>query len=190
MNYWLDLFTGTTWQEFQSAGAAVSGFRDHNWNRARNIKPGDVFLCYLVGVKRWVGLLEVKSERYRDETTIWGEEVFPVRFKVEPLAMLKPEHGVPMEQFKGKLSFYELGASPGRWSGWVRSSPTKYKKSDGDVIAAAIRNAEAHPVARPVDPSKLRRSSNLYKLKGKTGEVGRETVVAVPAREDEDKEIR
>lgn len=28
MNYWLDLFTGTTWREFQEAGADVSGFRE------------------------------------------------------------------------------------------------------------------------------------------------------------------
>ena len=27
--YWLDLFTGTSWQEFLSAGANVSGFREH-----------------------------------------------------------------------------------------------------------------------------------------------------------------
>ena len=46
MNYWLDLFTGTTWDEFQKAGAAVTGFRQHNWKRAQNIKPGDIFLCY------------------------------------------------------------------------------------------------------------------------------------------------
>jgi len=26
MNYWLDLFTGTTWKEFRDAGAGVSGF--------------------------------------------------------------------------------------------------------------------------------------------------------------------
>jgi len=26
-NYWLDLFTGTTWEEFQAAGSSVSGFR-------------------------------------------------------------------------------------------------------------------------------------------------------------------
>jgi len=186
MNYWLDLFTGTTWQEFQAAGASVSGFREHNWNRARNIKPGDIFLCYLVGVKRWVGLLETKTERYRDDAPIWGEETFPVRFKVAPLVLLQPEHGVPMEEFKGKLSFYELEASPGRWSGWVRGSPTKYRKDDGELIAAAIRKAEVDRISRPVDPGKLKRSSNLYKLKGKSGEEERETVVAVPSREEEE----
>jgi len=185
MNYWLNLFTGTTWQEFQAAGANVTGFREHNWARARNIKPGDVFLCYLVGVKRWVGLLEVTGERHRDETPIWGEEIFPVRFPVKPLVTLRPEHGVPMDEFKGKLSFYEIGTPPGKWSGGVRSSPTKYANTDGEVIAATIRQAETKPVSRPVDPKKLERRANLYKLKKKSGNDKTETIVTVPSGEDD-----
>src|SRR5436305_13555185 len=77
MSYWLNLFTGRTWQEFQAAGAKVSGFREHNWKRAEQIKLGDIFLCYMVGVKRWVGLLEITSARFRADSTIFGEEVFP-----------------------------------------------------------------------------------------------------------------
>ena len=184
-NYWLDLFTGTTWQEFQKAGAKISGFRQHNWKRAQSIKRGDIFLCYMVGVKRWVGLLEVTGERFKDETPIWGEEVFPVRFRVKPLVMLAPEHGVPMESLKGKLSFYSDDETAGKWSGWVRSSPTKYKTDDGTVIAQAIRDAANNPVERPVDPKKLKRSANLYKVKS---ESGNEAVVAVPGVDDDEAE--
>jgi hypothetical protein len=186
MTYWLDLFTGTTWQEFQDAGANVSGFREHNWKRARNIKPGDVFLCYLVGVKRWVGLLEVTGERYRDDSAIWDEETFPVRFAVRPIVMLDPQHGVPMEELEGKLSFYEVGTKPGKWSGWVRSSPTRYEETDGETIVAAIREAERNPAARPVDPNKLKRSSNLYKFKKRSGDQEIDTVVTVPTQDEED----
>jgi hypothetical protein len=46
MNYWLDLFTGTTWQEFQKAGARVSGFRTSMRGTLDKVKPGDIFLCY------------------------------------------------------------------------------------------------------------------------------------------------
>jgi hypothetical protein len=31
-NYWLDLFTGTTWKEFSDASGEVSGFRESRWN--------------------------------------------------------------------------------------------------------------------------------------------------------------
>ena len=163
MNYWFDAFTGITWNEFRAAGAKITGFRERNWKRAERIHPGDVFLCYMVGVKRWVGMLEVTGERFRDETLIWGEEVFPVRFNVKPLVMLEPEFGVPMKDMEGKLTFFPIGGT--KWSGWLRSSPTQYKAADGDTIAAALRAAKDSPKARPVDSKLLQRSSNLYKLK-------------------------
>src|SRR5262249_52780548 len=103
MNYWLNLFTAKTWKEFRAPGGKTTGFREHTWSRAKSIRPGDIFLCYLVGVKRWVGLLELASERYKDDSRIYEEEVFPVRFSVTPLAMLDPEQGVPMESLAGKL---------------------------------------------------------------------------------------
>lgn len=189
MDYWLNLFTGTTWAEFQAAGGTTSGFREHNWTRARSIKPGDLFLCYLVGVKRWVGLLQVTGPRFKDDSPIYAEEVFPVRFPVKPLALLPPEHGVPMEEFEGKLTFYLPGGATRSWSGHVRSSPTKYDSRDGLVIADAIRKAKQDPVLRPVDTKKLERSANLYKLKSKAGDQEIETVVRVPQAEEEDEAL-
>jgi hypothetical protein len=186
ISYWLDLFTGKTWQEFQAAGSKVTGFRQHNWKRAANIKPGDIFLCYLTGVKRWVGLLEVAGERYKEDSPIFEDEVFPVRFPVKPLVLLTPQQGVPMEAFEGKLTFYSAGAASNQWTGLVRSSPTRYDVADGELIAAAIRDAAAHPVERPVDARKLARSPNLYKLRTKTGNEEIETVVSVPDVEEDD----
>jgi predicted RNA-binding protein len=183
MNYWLDLFTGTTWDEFRKAGANVTGFRYRIRKTAGRIEPGDVFLCYLTGVKRWVGLLEVTGEMYQDSTQIWKEEVFPIRLPVKPIVMLDAVLGVPMNELKGKLSF---GNSPS-WTGWLRWSPRKYEREDGEVISSAIRVAEASPVSRPVDPKQLKRSSNLYKFHKKVGGKDVETIVTVPTTEpDED----
>ena len=39
MNYWLDLFTVQTYEEFQKAGAKVSGFRERQWNVASESSP-------------------------------------------------------------------------------------------------------------------------------------------------------
>jgi hypothetical protein len=186
MNYWLDLFTGTTWKEFQAAGSEVTGFRERNWKRAAGIARGDIFLCYMVGVKRWVGLLEVTGPRFRGDSRIFAEEPFPVRFPVKPLVVLPPEHGVPMESLKGKVSFYGPESSPSQWAGHVRGSPTRYDAADGEVIAAAIRAAQANPVPLPVDPKMLTRSSNLYKLRTKEGGEEIEAVVSVPTVEEEE----
>lgn len=188
MTYWLNLFTGTTWDEFQGTGASVSGFRDHAWNRAKGVKPGDVFLCYMVGVKRWVGLLEIGSDRFRDERPIFSEEVFPVRFNVKPMVMLAAEHGVPMEMLKGKLSFYPADLTGSKWSGNVRSSLTRYKETDAAAILSAITDAKKNPVKREVDKRQLGRSANLYKTKLKIGDQEIERVVSIPSVEDDEPE--
>jgi len=54
MNYWLDLFTGTTWKEFRSAGGTVSGFRQRMRKAATKVQPGDIMLCYLTGDLSWI----------------------------------------------------------------------------------------------------------------------------------------
>lgn len=99
MNYWLDLFTGETWEEFRKSGANISGFRERMRRSMQRVKPRDVFLCYLTGVMRWVGALEVIGPS-KDRSRIWASDDFPVRFAVKPLVMLDPECGVPMERFE------------------------------------------------------------------------------------------
>ena len=59
MNYWLDLFTATTWDEFRQAGSRITGFRASTRSVRKAVKPGDILLCYLTGVMRRVGALEV-----------------------------------------------------------------------------------------------------------------------------------
>lgn len=111
-NYWLDLFTGATWNEFKSAGAKVSGFRESRWNTVQKIKPGDYLLCYLTGVSRFIGILEVNDAPYRDRTLIWKDEDFPCRLKVRMVTELAPEAAVPVLELRDKLSFFQNLTSP------------------------------------------------------------------------------
>jgi len=62
VDYWLDLFTGRTWKEFRDSGANISGFRERRRNTVKSIKSGDILLCYLTGVMRWIGALEVVGQ--------------------------------------------------------------------------------------------------------------------------------
>jgi predicted RNA-binding protein len=75
--YWLDLFSPTTWQEFLEAGGTVSGFRESRWATVQQIKPGDYLLCYLTQISRFIGVLEVTSDPYKDNTrSIWKRRGF------------------------------------------------------------------------------------------------------------------
>ena len=105
-SYWLDLFTGSTWQEFLDAGGGVSGFRERRWRTVEHIKAGDYLLCYLTGISRWIGLFEVTSTPFRDATPIWKDEDFPCRVWVKVLITLKPETAVPVLDLKDRLSIF------------------------------------------------------------------------------------
>lgn len=153
--YWLDLFTAKTWGEFHKAGGNVSGFRTHRQKLMQGVKPGDYFPCYLTGVSRWIGILEVVSGPFKDTKKIWADEDFPVRFNVKTLVALTPDTAVPVLDLKGDLSFFKSQKNPNAWSGYFRASPKKISREDGEVIEKAIREAQTNPKIRPVDPAKL-----------------------------------
>ncbi len=183
MNYWLDLFTGTTWDEFRKSGSTISGFRKRMRNAASKVQPGDVLLCYLVGVMRWVGALEVVRAT-DDQSIIWSDESFPVRFEVKPLVQLDPELGVPMAELEGRVGFYSGPKDRGKFRGFVRMSPNRFANpEDGKLILSLIRQAQTTPVARPVDPKKLARKP-LYTAEQRKGKTTVATKVSVPESDE------
>ena len=183
MTYWLDLFTGQTWQEFQDHGANVSGFRKRMRNAVERIKPGDVLLCYLTGVMRWVGALEVRG-RSKDSSEIWEFDAFPERLSVKPLVLLSPEHGVPMQQLEGNVAFYRSAADRPGYNGFLRMSPNRFKtEADAESILKLLKGAQDYPEKRPVDPKKLARKP-FYKAERKRGRETITTVVTVPDSEE------
>jgi hypothetical protein len=165
-NYWLNLFSGATWQEFLDAGGKVTGFREGRWKAAQQVEPGDYFLCYLTGVSRFIGVMEATSEPYWNETPIWKDEVFPCRVQVESIAALTPETAVPIFDLKDQLTIFQNLKSPGAWTGHVRGSPARWKVPDGEAVVYAVMEAAENPVKRPVDASKLARRPKALRGKG------------------------
>jgi hypothetical protein len=184
VNYWIHLYTGTTWDEFQKAGANVSGFSARRKTIVERIKPGDILLAYMTGVMRWVGALEVVG-RSTDKSTIWKDAEFPERLNVKPLVVLSAEHGVPMEHLIGKVEFYATDADRGKFKGFLRASPKLVDARDGEWILDLLKKAQANPVVRPVDAKKLARKPNAFKVKIKKDGKQIDAVVTVPEPEPE-----
>ena len=99
MAFFLNLFSAETWSAFRAAGGNVSGFSRYQETQARRtIKPGDIFLCYMVKLGRWCGALRIIDGPYVDETPLFrpNDDPFVVRFKVEPIVTLSPELALPV----------------------------------------------------------------------------------------------
>lgn len=165
MTYWLDLFTGKTWQEFLDGGGMVSGFRQGRWKTVQRLRIGDRLLCYMTGISRFVGVLEVTSEPFNDSSKIWSDDIFPCRVNVKVLIALSPDVSIPVISLKDQLSVFENLKSPAAWTGHFRGSPAKWKDQDGEVIYKSLLQAQSNPIRRPIDEKKLNYRPSLIKTK-------------------------
>jgi len=189
-NYWLDLFTGTTWEEFRAAGASASGFRESRWSTVQKIKLGDYLICYLTGISRFIGILEVTGEAFKDNSEIWKDEDFPCRIKVKPVVELTPETGVPVFELREHLSFFKNLVSPHAWTGHFRGSPTKWQSADGEVVLNALLDAKENPTVRPVDERKLKHRPKALRARIGSVTVPESENDEAPAIEEGDKKVR
>lgn len=122
---------------------------------------GDVLVCYVTRLSRWVGLLEVVEGPFEDSTPIFTEkdDPFVVRFKVKPLVWLPPEEGIPIhaEEVWSRLSFTrEHSADSSTWTGSVRTSLVKLDKEDAKLLEDLLRAQAEKPKSYPLDAADLR----------------------------------
>ena len=144
--FWISQFTFKTWAEAAAKGHGISGFRQLQAPAAQRVQPGDVFLCYMVdGGSEFIGALRARSTVYEDDAPVWSDEVFPVRFLVEPIVTLGV--GVPIHDMPG-LKMYSTGS----WKGKVRRSLNEIDSEDGQAILAALQRRAAESGAT-LEPS-------------------------------------
>lgn len=186
MAYFLDLFTPETWTAFEEHGATVSGFRERQRRMARErVKPGDIFICYLVRLSRWCGALEIESEAYRDDTPIFADpDPFVIRFKVKPIVMLEPTLAIPIFEDEiwdalSETKGVEKGAHG--WAKYYRGSLREMNEADGSFLLSMLKQQEREERRYPFTDRDKRQLAR--KLTVRT--LDREVEVEVPDDEDD-----
>ena len=188
MTYWLDLFTPYTWGRFQDHGAKVSGFRPRQRKTAfGRVKQGEKFLCYLVKLSRWCGVLTVESDAFEDTAPIFADvnDPFPIRFKVIPDVLLDFEHAIPIEtpQLWSKLSFTRtltVGAFGWAQAAGLRQSLFEISATDGGLIHKALQEQSIVKKRYEFDAADRRHIAQRMVVRTQTGEIE----VEVPEREE------
>jgi len=139
-NYWLCLFTGTSWNQFLGSKTPEVGFNEKQLKQAQKIKKGDYLIAYITKVSRFVAILEVTKEASVSHEQKWTEGLFPVRVGAKVIKQLPLPSAIPMAAFLGKLSFLQTAEMPvsGVWSAHVRSSPRRWKNEDGLEVSRFI----------------------------------------------------
>lgn len=187
MAYYLDLFTPETWSRFREHGEDVSGFRLRQKKSADKIKPGDIFLCYLVKVSRWAGALEILSDAFLDDTPVFDDpDPYQVRFKVRPIVTFPLEQAVPIDA-EGLWELLSLTKDiKKRVAGWaqhanLRASLRKIDSADGKLILAALQKQAEQGKTYSLSAAEQRRISSKKVIRT----ADRDVIVEVPDEEDE-----
>ncbi len=188
-NYLLNLFTPHTWEQFNKHGANVSGFKLRQRKvAAERGRPGTIFLCYLVGLSRWCGALEIASKPYVDDAPIFlsSNDPYVVRFKVKPLVTLQIEHSPPITtpEIWNHLSLtngVELGSFGWAQSIGFRASLREISQEDGAFLLDLLERQQSTPKPYPLTKSDERKLRQRAVIKTEKGDVE----VEVPVRQEE-----
>jgi hypothetical protein len=161
MSYVLDLFSPERHRAFSASDRTTCGFHCRHFEPARRIKKGDVFICYLTRVSRWVGVLEVESSWFEDDKPLFvaKDDPFIIRFKVTPRVWLPAEHGIPIREpaVWSKLSFTRTLEPRSRgWGCAVRAGLVKLGDDDGHFLHKMLHAQAKKPKPFPMSVQELR----------------------------------
>jgi hypothetical protein len=186
VNYYIDLFSPETAMAFEKSNKDISGFRisRKTYIENQNVGSGDKFICYVTRVQRFIGVLELKSRCFVDQTPIFvGEnDPFVLRFKVEPLIWLPLNKAIPIHDdfVWNNLSFTKgLNKDSNRWTYMVFSSPRLWPKDDCQLLEKILIEQSQKMVDYPFD------SEEEKKLKPHKIRIGNKKEVVVSVPEDE-----
>lgn len=186
MAFYLNLFTPETWDAFRRHGGEISGFRQRQKGVASRIKPGDIFLCYLVRLSRWCGALEVTSGSFHDDSPIFSEpDPFVIRFRVKPIVVLDPEKSLPIfeDHIWNSLSeTKEVGKGVRGWGILYRGSLRHMADDDGVLLLDLLRKQGTAEVAYPLTERDRRQLARKRVVRTLTGVVE----VEVPETDEEE----
>jgi hypothetical protein len=167
MTYYLDLFSPATYEGFSKSDRSVSGFQIRHRGLAKRVEPGDLLLCYLTKLSRWVGMLETIDGPFESGNPIFYPENDPyvVRFHVKPIIWLPVERAVPIheDELFQNLSFtkgYARGSSA--WAQRLKGSLVALSNGDGALIRGVLERqdtpaAKKYPYDRKVYESLITR---------------------------------
>jgi len=184
MATWTHLYTIETWQAFLDAGGEVTGFPHRRWPTVQQIHVGDTILCYLMGVSRYIGILEVIGEPFLGYKPIWAERVYPARVPVKVRLELLPEYGVPITALEHELSY--LRENPLTWTAHFRSAPIAEKPDDAEIIINALEIASEDPTYREFDKRKLQRRVKVYETQAGVYTIPDEPLSSIDLESDND----
>jgi len=113
----------------------IWGVKDRHRKRLYEAKPGDKLVMYLKGEKKIMGVFEVVSNPFYDESKVFLGDVFPHRVRVKPV--LLSERGVEIKRLLDKL---EIFRGKKKWVGVIQGKAmVPISENDYAIVVKALQ---------------------------------------------------
>jgi hypothetical protein len=146
---------------------------------ADKVRPGDKFICYMVRMSRWIGVLEVLKGPFIDKKPIFipDDDPFVVRFNVKCHVWLPLKQTVPIRDqiVFSHLTFTRDVKPGGYWQGPIRRSLLKLADEDGKYLETLLYDLQRQPRSFEVDDEQYGQA-----LKRRIQRPDKSVVVSVP----------
>ena len=140
--YYLALFSEKTWTEFLLSKKKVYGTVKQKIYRANKLNIGDYLICYILRKSLFVGVLQVNSNVFYQESKIWEDTVFPVQFKVKIICEVPTEKGLLAPKMFDKLSIFKRNTNKKRWGVFFMNSFNEFPEEDGKFLYNELSKLE------------------------------------------------
>lgn len=184
MPYFLNLYSPATYEAFSKSDRTVTGFQERHQAVARRVKAGDMLLCYVTKLSRWVGAQTVLDGPFVDHTPLFSQDdPFIVRFHIKPDIWLPIEKAVPIKEDEiwSRLSLtrdYERTTSA--WAQHFKGSLRSMADDDGRLLFEILRRQQNGGQTYPVDQDAYERLLTHVVKRG-----DKDVAVTVPTITDE-----
>jgi len=89
---------------------------------------------YILKKQIIVGILQINSEVFYQESRVWEDTIFPVRFDVKIIIKVPNDKGIPVTKMFDKLSLLKNVNNKKRWGVFFMNSFNEFTEKDGDLI--------------------------------------------------------
>ena len=162
MAYFIDICSPETYDAFTRSARDISGFRLRHRGMAERVKPGDMFVCYLTRLSRWVGLLAVVEGPFVDNKSRFlpEDDPFVLRFRVRERVWLEIDKSIPIHDdviWNGLSFTRNLEKGSTGWTGKVRGSLVRLDDRDGKFLADTLTLQSTELKPYPIDEQDVKK---------------------------------
>ncbi len=108
MANWIVVGSAENMEIARDRGFDMFGFKSTRGRMAAEMKPGDKLIFYLVGIMKFGGIVEVRSEVFEDHTPVFKSEKkpgedYPFRVNTSPSVILDEDQWLDVKEYAPRL---------------------------------------------------------------------------------------